>query len=36
LGDTGGIGSGTEVFSLLRDSDLEPDDYLRPTIAHYL
>jgi hypothetical protein len=22
------IGSGTEVFSLLRDSDLAPDDYL--------
>ena len=23
-----GIGNGTEVFSLLRDSDLAPDDYL--------
>ena len=28
IGEASEIGSGTEVFSLLRDSDLAPDDYL--------
>ncbi|HEY5396460.1 MAG TPA: hypothetical protein VIL16_13775 [Trebonia sp.] len=27
------IGSGTEVFSLLRDSDLAPDDYINAFFA---
>lgn len=33
IGEEDGIGSGTEVFSLLRDSDLAPEQYISTFFA---